>query len=139
MAAPSRRRCYPQQIRTPYAINLLAPLGERIVDIRALVGNCIIPALSIALTSTPLRAEPPSLPPLWQLIAAVRAPTAFVLFFDFQSSELTPRPKAIVKDAETAAITCGTMKISVIGHSDTVGSLAYNETLSERRAEAVKA
>lgn len=139
MAAPSRRRCYPQQIRTPYAINLLTPLAERIVDIRALLGNCIVAALFISLASTPLRAAQPSLPPLRHLIAAVGPQTAFVLFFDFQSSELTPRAKAIVKDAETAAIRRGTMKISVTGHSDTIGSLAYNETLSERRAEAVKA
>ena len=100
-----------------------------------------IPSLSIAIAITPLCAQQRALPPPLQLFAAVSPQamnTVFILFFDFQSSELTPRGKAIVKDAVGAAITGGIVRIRVTGHSDSVGSVTYNQALSERRAEAVK-
>jgi outer membrane protein OmpA-like peptidoglycan-associated protein len=38
-----------------------------------------------------------------------------------------------------AARQSGMVRIVVTGHTDTVGSQAYNQALSERRAEAVRA
>jgi len=45
----------------------------------------------------------------------------------------------VVQQAVQTARATGMVRIVVTGHTDTVGSLAYNQRLSERRADAVKA
>ena len=44
----------------------------------------------------------------------------------------------MVQQAVQTARTVGAVRIVVTGHTDTVGSMAYNQRLSERRADAVK-
>jgi len=44
----------------------------------------------------------------------------------------------VVQQAVQTARTSGMVRIVVTGHTDTVGSMAYNQRLSERRADAVK-
>ena len=44
----------------------------------------------------------------------------------------------MVQQAVQTARTSGMVRIVVTGHTDTVGSMAYNQRLSERRADAVK-
>ena len=44
----------------------------------------------------------------------------------------------VVQQAVQTAKTSGLVRVVVTGHTDTVGSLAYNQRLSERRANAVK-
>jgi outer membrane protein OmpA-like peptidoglycan-associated protein len=58
------------------------------------------------------------------------------IFFGFDSATLTAAADAIIRDIVAAIGTAGT-PVSVVGHTDTVGSLAYNQGLSERRANAV--
>ncbi len=82
----------------------------------------------IANEVTPPRAQAP--PP------AIRE---FIVFFDFDSSDLSPEASRIVAAAVTAAQNTGRARITVVGHTDTVGSMLYNQALSERRAIAVKA
>jgi outer membrane protein OmpA-like peptidoglycan-associated protein len=74
---------------------------------------------------------PPAPPP----VAVVRN---FVVFFDFDKSNLTQEARQVVASAVSAAKTSGTARITVTGHTDTVGSQRYNQRLSERRAESVK-
>jgi outer membrane protein OmpA-like peptidoglycan-associated protein len=45
----------------------------------------------------------------------------------------------VVTEAVQAAKAQNAVRIVVTGHTDTVGSQAYNQGLSERRAESVKA
>ncbi len=70
---------------------------------------------------------------------APAVPRNYQVFFDFNKSDLTPQAVAIVdqaaKNAETAKVT----QLTVTGHTDTVGSDAYNMRLSRRRAESVAA
>jgi len=63
----------------------------------------------------------------------------FILFFDFDKSRMTTEAERIVADAVTTAKNTGRARISIVGHTDTVGSMRYNQALSERRAMAVKA
>jgi outer membrane protein OmpA-like peptidoglycan-associated protein len=63
----------------------------------------------------------------------------FVVFFDFDKSNLTPEAREVVASAVNTAKTTGTARITVTGHTDTVGSQRYNQRLSERRAQSVKA
>ena len=62
----------------------------------------------------------------------------FIVFFDFNKSDLTDKAVTVVQEAVSTAKTQGMVKVLVTGHTDTVGSDQYNQALSERRANAVK-
>jgi len=61
--------------------------------------------------------------------------------FAFTKSELTPAAKArLDRDVIAKLVTCSQVEAVVIeGHTDRMGSHKYNQKLSERRAESVKA
>jgi OmpA-OmpF porin, OOP family len=62
----------------------------------------------------------------------------FVVFFDFDKSNLTAEAQQVVQQAVTTAKSSGMVRVVITGHTDTVGSVRYNQALSERRANAVK-
>src|SRR5262249_56580076 len=74
---------------------------------------------------------PPAPPP---------APTVrnFLVFFDFDKSNLTPRAMDIVKEAANVAKSGQNARVTCTGHTDTAGPASYNMALSLRRANAVK-
>jgi outer membrane protein OmpA-like peptidoglycan-associated protein len=67
------------------------------------------------------------------------AQRAFQVFFDFNKSDLTGAARQVIKAAAQTAQSGHFVHLVVTGHTDTVGSARYNQGLSERRAEAVKA
>ncbi|MBI2800777.1 MAG: OmpA family protein [Gammaproteobacteria bacterium] len=92
--------------------------------------------------SAPMAATPPAPPP--PPLPAPAAPEVGSKIvslegtnFDFNKATL--RPEAIAKlDHAVAVMTENpAIKVSVEGHTDSVGSDAYNQKLSERRAQAV--
>ena len=62
----------------------------------------------------------------------------FIVFFDFDKSNLSPEAQQVVQQAVQTARMGNFVRITVTGHTDTVGSMAYNQGLSERRAGSVK-
>jgi outer membrane receptor protein involved in Fe transport len=64
---------------------------------------------------------------------------SYMVFFDFNKSDLTPQAVAIVGQAAKNAAVAKVTQLTVTGHTDTVGSDAYNMRLSRRRAESVAA
>lgn len=60
----------------------------------------------------------------------------YLVFFDWNKSNVTPAANKTLGDA--VAAWGKTSRIHVIGHTDTSGSPAYNQRLSERRATEVK-
>lgn len=60
------------------------------------------------------------------------------IFFDFDKHELKPESMSSLKRLYEFLITNPNANIYINGHTDNVGSTAYNEALSLRRAEAVK-
>jgi outer membrane autotransporter protein len=62
----------------------------------------------------------------------------FIVFFDFDKSNLTDKAQEVVEEAVRTAKTNGFVKVLVTGHTDTVGSDRYNQALSIRRAQSVK-
>jgi len=62
----------------------------------------------------------------------------FIVFFDFNKSNLTAEAQSVVSEAVKVAKANGFVKVLVTGHTDTVGSDSYNQGLSVRRAETVK-
>lgn len=68
----------------------------------------------------------------------VTAPS-FIVFFDFDKSDLTPAAQDTIRKAANAYRTKGGAQIKASGHTDRAGTEAYNMALSLRRANAVKA
>ena len=83
-----------------------------------------------ACCKAPVTAMPPASPV---------PPESYMVFFDFDKSNVTPEAAGIIAAAAENAKTAGNTVISVTGHTDTVGSQTYNMKLSLRRADAVKA
>jgi len=71
--------------------------------------------------------------------APAPAPRSYLVFFDFNKSDLTADSLKIVDQAAANAGPAKATEITVTGHTDTVGSDAYNLRLSRRRAESVAA
>lgn len=61
------------------------------------------------------------------------------MLFDFDSANLTDDAKAIINERidRFQGKVKATTKIQVVGHTDSSGPEAYNQTLSEKRAQAV--
>jgi outer membrane protein OmpA-like peptidoglycan-associated protein len=70
---------------------------------------------------------------------APAVPKSYLVFFDFNKSDLTPQAVTIVDQAAKNAGPAKVTQLTVTGHTDTVGSDAYNMRLSRRRAESVAA
>ena len=71
--------------------------------------------------------------------AASKVTYAADTFFDFNKSVLKPEGKAKLDDLVSKIKTINLEVIIAVGHTDSVGSDAYNQKLSVRRSEAVKA
>lgn len=78
----------------------------------------------------PPRPTPPPPPP---------APVErqFVVYFDWDRSDLTAEARSVVTQAANYAKSGQPTRILVVGHADTSGSAAYNVGLSNRRARTV--
>ena len=84
-----------------------------------------------ACASEPPPPPPPPPPPVAQ------APT-FMVFFDWDSSRLSPASLNVITQAVTAFRSTGNARVTATGHTDTTGPESYNMALSLRRANAVK-
>jgi OOP family OmpA-OmpF porin len=72
------------------------------------------------------------------LAAAPRAPLVYILYFRTGLTELDPRSRGDSAAATDAAKGTPSADISVVGHTDSTGSDAYNLALSLRRAKTVR-
>ncbi|HUM16286.1 MAG TPA: OmpA family protein, partial [Candidatus Nitrosotalea sp.] len=72
------------------------------------------------------------------LAAQPGRPESFLLYFLEGRDELTPESKQIVGRIIDEIAKRPAPEIIVIGHTDRVGTVAYNDTLSLRRAERVR-
>ena len=62
----------------------------------------------------------------------------FEIMFDFDKATIKPEYEEIIKQLAAATQDSKNIKVSVIGHTDTMGSTDYNYALGGRRAEAVQ-
>ena len=72
-------------------------------------------------------------------VAASKVTYAADAFFDFNKSVVKPAGKAKLDDLVSKVKGINLEVIIAVGHTDSIGSDAYNQKLSVRRAEAVKA
>jgi OOP family OmpA-OmpF porin len=90
----------------------------------------------------PPAAPPPPPPPAPVVVPAAtseKVTFAADAFFDFDKSVLKPEGKAKLDDLVSKMGGINLEVIIAVGHTDSVGSDAYNQKLSVRRSEAVKA
>ncbi len=76
-------------------------------------------------------AAPPPPPP------AKPAARQFVVYFDWDRSDLTAEARSVVTQAANYAKSGAPTRILVVGHADTSGNAAYNLGLSNRRSRTV--
>ncbi|WP_031235603.1 OmpA family protein [Asticcacaulis sp. AC402] len=84
----------------------------------------------------PVIETPPPPPPIVPEAAKYEDRT-FIVYFEFDKSDLTADAQAVVSAAADYAKAGGAARVVVVGHADTSGSAAYNIRLSERRAKTV--
>jgi OmpA-OmpF porin, OOP family len=92
----------------------------------------IVASLTMKFGAPP--APPPPLPP-----APPPPPPqkVFLVFFDWDKYNITPEGEKIIQLAAQQYKAGGSVRLQVTGYTDTTGSYAYNQRLSERRANAV--
>ena len=93
------------------------------------------PAPAPVVVAPPAPPPPPPAPP----VAASKVTYAADAFFDFDKSVLKPEGKAKLDDLISKVKGINLEVMIAVGHTDSIGSDAYNQKLSVRRAEAVKA
>jgi OOP family OmpA-OmpF porin len=109
--------------------------------------GAIVPAAPVAAAPAaapaPAPAPAPAAAPVAPKPAAPAAPAkvtyAADTFFDFDKAVLKPEGKAKLADLAEKVGAIDLEVVIAVGHTDSVGSNAYNQALSVRRAEAVKA
>ena len=79
-------------------------------------------------------------------VAAVETPQivvapakTYLVFFDWDRADLTARARSIINEAAQATTRVAVTRIEVAGHTDSSGTVRYNQGLSTRRAQTVAA
>ena len=106
--------------------------------------GALVPAAAPAPAPVARPAPPPPPPvakpaPAPQPPAATKVTYAADTFFDFDKSVLKPEGKAKLDDLIEKVKGINLEVIIAVGHTDSIGTVKYNQRLSVRRAEAVKA
>ena len=65
-------------------------------------------------------------------------PVELIVYFDYDKSNLTPEASNLISTAAQSALANDIDTVVVSGNTDSSGSSAYNQTLSERRARVVR-
>jgi OOP family OmpA-OmpF porin len=108
------------------------------------------PAMAIAecdpvMAPRPVVTPPPPPPPPMKPVppkpkpVAEKVTLAADVLFDFDKSVVKPAGKAKLDELATKVRAINLEVVIAIGHTDSIGSDAYNQKLSVRRAESVKA
>lgn len=87
-------------------------------------------------SSVPITSECP--PQIIEEQSADLDPIDFTVYFDYDKSNLTPQASTLIREAASRALSNDIDTVVVAGNTDTSGSSAYNQALSERRARVVR-
>jgi OOP family OmpA-OmpF porin len=100
-------------------------------------GKCVAPPPPVAPAPAPVQPAPAPKPV--PVPTAQKVSFAADAFFDFDKSVLKPEGKSKLDEVTSKLGAINLEVIIAVGHTDSVGSDEYNQKLSVRRAEAVKA
>lgn len=101
--------------------------------------GAIVPVAAPAPAPVAAPAPAPAPAPVPAPVAASKVTFQADAFFDFDKAVLKPEGKAKLDDLAGKIQGITLEAVITVGHTDSVGSDAYNQKLSVRRAEAVKA
>lgn len=87
-------------------------------------------------SSVPVTVDCP--PEIVETTTAIAEPINFVVYFDYDKSNLTPEAANLVSEAADRALADDIETVVVSGNTDSAGGAAYNQRLSERRASVVR-
>jgi outer membrane protein OmpA-like peptidoglycan-associated protein len=87
-------------------------------------------------SSVPVSAECP--PQLVEEAAAAPDPIEVIIYFDYDKSNLTLEAQQLIEEAAARAMANDIQLVKVEGNADRSGSSAYNQALSQRRANVVR-
>ncbi len=62
----------------------------------------------------------------------------FIIFFGYNKCNITAEADRVLSEAASTAKSTGSASLKIVGHTDTSGSAAYNQRLSDCRANATK-
>jgi OOP family OmpA-OmpF porin len=102
-------------------------------------GKCVLPPAPPAPAQPPVPVQPAPAPAPAPVPTAEKVSFAADAFFDFDKAVLKPEGKAKLDEVVSKLGAINLEVIIGVGHTDSVGTDAYNDKLSLRRAEAVKA
>jgi len=84
----------------------------------------------------PVPPPPPPPPVVQPVVQCNKGP--YIVFFEWDKSDITPEAATILNNAVSAYANCGAAAVMLAGHADRSGSSQYNVGLSQRRAAAVR-
>ena len=84
-------------------------------------------------------APPPAAAPAPAPVPQATVARSYLVFFDWDRADLSDRARQIIASAAQASTQVQTTSIDVQGNADRTGTAAYNQALSRRRADVVKA
>ena len=62
----------------------------------------------------------------------------YIVFFDFDRSDISAEASTILNNAVTAYANCGSARVMLAGHTDASGGASYNMGLAQRRNDVVR-
>ena len=101
--------------------------------------NTFLIGLRYQLFNAPAAAPAPAPAPAPMAAPAPAPAKTYLVFFDWDKYNLTPRATQIIAQAASDSKTQNVTTLDVSGYTDTSGTPQYNMGLSERRAKAVAA
>ncbi len=84
----------------------------------------------------PAPPPPPPPPPAPPVVSCNTGP--YIVFFNWDKSDITPEAATILDNAVSAYANCGMASVMLAGHTDRSGSVRYNNGLAERRNTSVR-
>ena len=91
---------------------------------------------------TPVEVAPPPPPPVYVAPPPPPAPVCnsgpYIVFFDWDRSNLRPDAASVLDNAVAQYANCGMAKVMLAGHADKSGTAKYNVGLSQRRNDTVR-
>jgi OOP family OmpA-OmpF porin len=112
----------------------------------SIMGGLIFNFGAPAPAPTPVPTPEPTPTPTWTPTpeptptpTVVCTPGPYIVFFDWDKSDITPEAASILDNAISNYQNCGNAQVMLAGHADRSGSASYNVGLSQRRADSVKA
>ncbi|WP_297493067.1 OmpA family protein [Acidocella sp.] len=122
---------FPSGVIVPSGINTRVKFGQ-------LANNTFLVGLRYQIFNPPPAAPVAPVPASAPMAAPAPAPArTFLVFFDWDKADLTPRATQIISEAAADSKTANVTTLQVSGYTDTSGTADYNMGLSERRAKAV--